>query len=102
MHGWQANKRHIYVWLLKIGLCPKNKSHPLGGWIFTDICDMYAKADMYGLGAGIYPKDKLPPLPVHPHCLCRYVEVIEGEVDMQQQRDQAREAGDKWLNSLPE
>ena len=67
-----------------------------------DICDMYAKADMYGLGAGIYPKDKLPPLPVHPHCLCRYVEVIEGEVDMQQQRDQVREAGNKWLNSLPE
>lgn len=67
-----------------------------------DICDMYAKADMYGLGAGIYPKDKLPPLPVHPHCLCRYVEVIEGEVDMQQQRDQVREAGDKWLNSLLE
>lgn len=67
-----------------------------------DICDMYAKADMYGLGAGIYPNDKLPPLPVHPHCLCRYVEVIEGEVDMQQQRDQVREAGDKWLNSLPE
>lgn len=67
-----------------------------------DICDMYLKADMYGLGAGIYPKDKLPPLPVHPHCLCRYVEVIEGEVDMQQQRDQVREAGDKWLNSLPE
>nr|DAV94979.1 MAG TPA: minor capsid protein [Caudoviricetes sp.] len=67
-----------------------------------DICDMYLKADMYGLGAGIYPKDKLPPLPVHPHCLCRYVEVIEGEVDMQQQRDQVQEAGDKWLNSLPE
>ena len=67
-----------------------------------DICDMYAKADMYGLGAGIYPKDKLPPLPVHPHCLCRYVEVIEGEVDMQQQRDQVREAGNKWLNNLSE
>lgn len=67
-----------------------------------DICDMYLKADMYGLGAGIYPKDKLPPLPVHPHCLCRYVEVIEGEVDMQQQRDHVQEAGDKWLNSLPE
>lgn len=28
---------------------------------FFDICDMYAKAAMYGLGAGIYPKDKLPP-----------------------------------------
>ena len=67
-----------------------------------DICDMYAKADMYGLGAGIYPKDKLPPLPVHPYCLCRYLEAIEGEVDMQQQRDQVRKAGDEWLNSLPE
>lgn len=44
----------------------------------------------------------LPPLPVHPHCLCRYVEIIEGEVDMQEQRDQVREAGDKWLNNLPE
>ena len=62
---------------------------------------MYVKADMYGFGAGIYPKDKLPPLPVHPYCLCRYVEVIEGEVDMQQ-HDQVRAAGDKWLNSLPE
>ncbi len=30
------------------------------------------------------------------------MEVIEGEVDMQQQRDQVRTAGDKWLNSLPE
>lgn len=67
-----------------------------------DICDMYAKADMYGLGAGIYPKDKLPPFPVHPHCLCRYVEVIEGEADMQQQRDQVQEASNKWLNSLSE
>lgn len=33
-----------------------------------DICDMYAKADMYGLGAGIYPKDKLPRL-------CRYTRI---------------------------
>lgn len=67
-----------------------------------DICDMYAKADMFGLGAGIYPKDKAPVLPVHPHCLCRYVEVIEGEVNMKKQREQVRAAGDKWLNSLPE
>ncbi len=44
----------------------------------------------------------LPPLPVHPYCLCRYVEIIEGEIDMQQQRDQVGAAGDKWLNSLPE
>ena len=67
-----------------------------------DICDMYAKADMFGLGAGVFPKDKVPALPVHPHCLCRYAEVIYGEVDMKQQRRQVRAAGDKWLNSIPE
>ena len=67
-----------------------------------DICDMYAKADMFGLGAGVFPKDKAPALPVHPHCLCRYAEVIYGEVDMKQQRRQVRAAGDKWLNSIPE
>ena len=67
-----------------------------------DICDMYAKADMFGLGVGVFPKDKAPALPVHPHCLCRYAEVIYGEVDMKQQRRQVRAAGDKWLNSIPE
>ena len=67
-----------------------------------DICDMYAKADMFGLGAGVFPKDKAPALPVHLHCLCRYAEVIYGEVDMKQQRRQVRAAGDKWLNSIPE
>ena len=67
-----------------------------------DICDMYAKADMFGLGAGVFPKDKAPSLPVHPHCLCRYVEVIHGEVDMNKQREQVRTAGDRWLNNLPE
>ncbi len=67
-----------------------------------DICDMYAKADMYNLGAGVYPKDKLPPLPIHPHCLCRYVEIYTGEVDTGKQRERVREAGDKWLNGLNE
>ena len=41
---------------------------------YFDICDMFAKADMFGLGAGIFPKNKIPAIPVHPHCLCRYVE----------------------------
>lgn len=66
-----------------------------------DICDMYAKADMFGLGAGVYPKDKIPALPVHPHCLCRYVEIIHGEVDVNKQHEQVRAAGDKWLNDMP-
>ncbi len=67
-----------------------------------DICDMYAKADMYNLGAGVYPKDKLPPLPVHPHCLCRYSEIYTGEVDTTKAKPRIREAGDKWLEGLTE
>jgi hypothetical protein len=65
-----------------------------------DICDMYAKADMYNLGVGVYPKDKLPPLPVHPHCLCRYSEVYIGEVDTAKEKPCIREAGNKWLEGL--
>ena len=71
--------------------------HPL-----FDICDMFAKADMFGLGAGIFPKNKIPAIPVHPHCLCRYVELYEGEADMAKKREQVKKAGDKWLKSLPE
>ena len=63
---------------------------------------MYAKADMYNLGAGVYPKDKLPPLPVHPHCLCRYSEIYTGEVDTTKEKLRIREAGDKWLAGLTE
>lgn len=65
-----------------------------------DICDMYARADMYKLGAGIYPKDKLPPYPAHPHCLCGMVEVFVGEVDLTKQKNNIQEAGNKWLKGL--
>ena len=37
-----------------------------------DICDMYARADLHGLGAGSFPKDQAPVNPAHPHCLCHY------------------------------
>ncbi len=67
-----------------------------------DICDMYARADMFNLGKGVYPKDKLPPLPIHPHCLCRYSEVIDGEVDTGKVADNVQNAGDKWLEGLTE
>ena len=32
-----------------------------------DICDMHAKADLYGMGPGTYPKGANPPHPAHPH-----------------------------------
>ena len=46
-----------------------------------DICDEYAKVDAYGLGPGIFPKDKAPELSAHPHCLCHYEKVYASELD---------------------
>ena len=43
-----------------------NPAHPV-----TDICDLHARADLFGLGAGCYPKAKAPRPPFHPHCWCR-------------------------------
>ena len=65
-----------------------------------DICNLFAEADMYGLGKGVYPKDKMPPIPLHPHCMCRYEEVYAWEVDISKQKDNVKQAGDKWLNGL--
>ncbi len=44
-----------------------------------DICDFHAKADLYGMGPGVYPKDKQPPYPFHPHCTCVKSHVYVGE-----------------------
>lgn len=40
----------------------------------TDICDMHARVNRYGLGAGVYPKGKNP-WPAHPNTLS-FVEVV--------------------------
>lgn len=40
-------------------------SHPR-----TDICDYFSRVDLYGMGPGVYPKDKAPRPPFHPHCRC--------------------------------
>ena len=34
MRGWQANRRRTCAWPVVLGLYPKMKNHPLGGWIF--------------------------------------------------------------------
>ncbi len=62
-----------------------------------DICDMYAQADLWGLGPGVFPKDKTPILPVHPHCLCHLSLVYVTEIDKSKQRNQIRNGGDTYL-----
>lgn len=66
--------------------------HPM-----EDICDMYAKADLWGLGPGIFPKDKCPALPLHPHCLCNLRPVYAAEIEGRAPHDQTDQAGREWL-----
>ncbi|WP_162787954.1 hypothetical protein [Chromobacterium haemolyticum] len=42
-----------------------------------DVCDLHASADLYGLGAGVYPTREACPWPAHPNTLS-YVEVVFG------------------------
>lgn len=66
-----------------------------------DICDMYANADLYGLGKGIFPKDKVIPQPAHPHCLCHYAPVYWGEIDEKKRSNNVEENGRAWLAKQP-
>lgn len=44
-----------------------SRSHPK-----PDICDEYARVD-FGLGPGVWPKDRVPRIKPHPHCMCYLV-----------------------------
>lgn len=48
-----------------------SREHPV-----EDICDVFAQADLYGLGPGMYPLDQPPELPAHPNCLCSLSPVL--------------------------
>ena len=66
-----------------------------------DICDMYANADLYGLGKGVFPKDAAPVNPAHPHCLCHYAPVYRSELEGKKQSDNVEENGRAWLEKQP-
>ncbi|WP_311194221.1 hypothetical protein [Selenomonas noxia] len=65
-----------------------------------DICDLYAKANLYGMGPGIFPKDKVPRLPAHPHCMCFLKPVIHGMLDNETPIDHIEEGGREYLDSV--
>lgn len=67
---------------------------------FCDICDMYAEADLYGMGPGIFPKDKVPTLPVHPNCMCHLRPVMTGSKLLKSETPHARieKGGREWLD----
>ena len=65
-----------------------------------DICDLYAKADLYGLGAGIFPKDKAPRLPAHPNCMCHLKPVIKGMLDNEEPTERIEAGGREYIKAL--
>lgn len=77
-----------------------------------DICDVIANQDLYGLGAGCYPKDKVPVR--HPSCLCtlsavsdtehfpRQLARAKGEAEPPRQWESGKlVTGNDWLRSQP-
>nr|DAK29413.1 MAG TPA: minor capsid protein [Caudoviricetes sp.] len=65
-----------------------------------DICDFYANADLYGLGKGVYPKDKFPRLPAHPHCMCHIKPLTELDIDVNKRHTNPEQAGLEYIKSL--
>lgn len=45
-----------------------------------DVCDLLARQNLHGLGAGVYPDRKSTPWPAHPNTLSFVVAVFEDEV----------------------
>ncbi len=85
---WQNNEDCVaYQWKL-------STAHP-----DYDICDLYANADLYGLGKGIYPKDKVPTIPVHPHCMCRLKPIFKGQVT-DEPSERIEQGGQEYINTL--
>jgi len=63
-----------------------------------DICDMHAHANIYGLGAGVYPQGKNP-WPAHPNTLS-YTEVVFAD-EVTDSDKQGKQAAISWLNDQP-
>lgn len=62
-----------YKWVLSSG-------HRLLGYV--DECDVAARADV-GYGPGVYPKERCPGIPLHPHCMCSLVPVAADDSEAQ-------------------
>jgi hypothetical protein len=66
-----------------------------------DICDFYAQADLYGMGAGVFPKDHGPEYPYHPHCTCILTPIYEGEAEVTRKTIDSKSAN-KFIDTLSE
>ncbi|MCW8830556.1 MAG: hypothetical protein OQK32_03440 [Gammaproteobacteria bacterium] len=84
------------------------EDHPeFAGWKFllsprhpeADICDMHARANIHGLGPGVYPSRKRCPWPAHPNTLS-YTDIVF--IDEVTAEDKAgKESRLDWLKKQP-
>ena len=65
-----------------------------------DICDVHTGADLYGMGAGVYPKEQAPEYPFHQNCLCQANQVISGEVPDGKPSDYNPKQVQKYISGL--
>lgn len=65
-----------------------------------DICNVYTAADLYGMGKGIYPKDRTPKYPFHPNCKCGIKFIYEIEAEQADESDFNGAKGKAFINSL--
>jgi len=77
------------------------------GWRFLlspnhprpDICDLHAKANIYGLGKGVYPSRAKCPWPAHPNTLS-YVEIVfDDEISAEDKA--GKDTAIDWLKAQP-
>lgn len=64
-----------------------------------DICDLHASANLYGLGAGVYPDRERLPWPAHPNTLSYFDVVFVEEVSITDRNNVETRAG--WLRAQP-
>ena len=64
-----------------------------------DICDLHAKANLHGLGKGVYPRDRNP-WPAHPNTLSYVEAVFEDEVTAEDKASKTDPIS--WLKQQPE
>lgn len=62
-----------------------------------DVCDFHHRADLFGMGPGVYPKEHRPSYPAHPHCLCVMSAWYRGKA-----APQVQEGGKRALDAMSE
>jgi hypothetical protein len=61
-----------------------------------DICDFHTSANLYDMGPGVYPKERHPSYPFHPHCTCVRSSVFVGEAEKGRYNPSK---GESWIKS---